>query len=178
MVRRRFGHLPARSGLVLLVLTSAIGCDQATKDFASQTLKAAPPISLLGDVVRFQYAENTGAIMSFGADLPPAVRTWLFTAGVGLFLAALLVYALAKSELGRASVAGLSLVLGGGVGNLIDRVMNAGAVVDFVTIGWGWFRTAIFNMADLLIFVGAGLLLWEAYRKGGQPRLRRGETRA
>lgn len=150
--------------LISLVLTFAISCDQATKSIATQSLKGSTPVSLWGDSVRFQYTENTGAVFGIGSKLSPVIRIWLFTAAIGLFLAGLLVYVASARRLSGLNILALSLVLGGGLGNLLDRILNDGAVVDFVTVGVGRFRTAIFNFADLLVFVGIGLILWQSYR--------------
>ena len=154
--------LAKRCGWIGATLVSVIGCDQVTKDFATETLKSAPPISLWGNFIRFQYAENHGAMLSFGAGLSPGLRTVAFTLGVGAFLAAVLGYLLLKRGLKVFEVVGWSLVLGGGLGNLIDRVANQGAVVDFVSVSWGYLRTGIFNLADVVIFFGIGFLLWSA----------------
>lgn len=60
-----------------------------------------------------------------------------------------------------------SLVLSGGLGNLVDRIMNDGRVIDFMNIGIGGFRTGIFNVADVCITVGVVLLVLQALQ---QPR--------
>jgi signal peptidase II len=59
-------------------------------------------------------------------------------------------------------VVALSLIIGGGVGNLIDRVFNHGAVIDFLNLGVGSLRTGIFNAADVQILTGIGLLLLQS----------------
>jgi signal peptidase II len=59
----------------------------------------------------------------------------------------------------------MSFLTGGGLGNLIDRVFNAGAVTDFVVVGVGPLRTGVFNWADVLIMAGGGLLLLGVARR-------------
>ena len=56
--------------LTLFVLTTCVGCDQITKRIASEKLRVVPSISFLGDTVRLQYAENTGAFLGLGHTLP------------------------------------------------------------------------------------------------------------
>ena len=55
-------------------------------------------------------------------------------------------------------------MIGGGVGNWIDRVLHAGVVTDFVRIGLGPLRTGIFNVADVAVMAGAGILIWMMWR--------------
>jgi signal peptidase II len=140
--------------LTALAFLALIGCDRATKALARDTLASSPPISLLGGAVRFQYAENPGAFLSLGASLSPQ---WRFLLGVvfsGAALAVLAVFALRSAQLSTAQRLGLCLVVAGGLGNLIDRLINDGRVVDFVSVGIGPLRTGIFNVADMAITAG------------------------
>ena len=64
----------------------------------------------------------------------------------------------------------MALVVGGGLGNLVDRVMREGAVVDFLNVGIGPVRTGIFNMADVFIVAGVSfLVLWSLLARDEQP---------
>ena len=144
-------------GAILAV--SLVG-DQLTKRIAISELKWAPARSFFHDVFRLQYAENRGALLSLGAELPPAMRFWLLTAGVGVLLLFLLGYTLTHQNLSRLQVVGLALILGGGASNLLDRIMDGGVVVDFMNLGLGpTLRTGIFNVADLAIVAGVIVLL-------------------
>lgn len=159
----------SRLGLPLILVLSCVGCDQATKKVAEATLANAPPLSLADGIVRFQLITNRGGFLSLGAELPEPVRTVLFTFGAPLVLAGLLLYQLAAVELSRAQVAGFALLLGGGIGNLIDRVLNDGGVTDFVSIGIGPLRTGIFNIADVAIMGGVALALWSMRPTAPRP---------
>ena len=97
--------------------------------------------------------------MSLGALMPARWRTAAFTVGAGVGLAAILFYALLAARAGFAQVLGLSLVCGGGVGNLIDRVARDGLVRDFLNVGVGPLRTGIFNLADVALMAGCVLLM-------------------
>lgn len=145
-----------RAGLMLMFL-SCVGCDQATKILAKTHLPSRPPYVLLNGAVRIQYAENTGAFLSLGAELPEHARFLLFVVLVGSILVAGLAFAFSSRHLGLVQKFGLILAVGGGIGNLIDRIAH-GAVVDFVSLGIGPLRTGIFNLADVAIT--AGLLLF------------------
>ena len=54
----------------------------------------------------------------------------------------------------------IALVIGGGLGNLIDRIVHDGRVVDFMQVGFPWLRTGVFNVADMAIMAGVGLMLF------------------
>jgi signal peptidase II len=153
-----------RLSLVLVIIVGCVGCDRATKHIARQTLSSSPPISLLGDSVRFEYVENSGAFLGLGSNLPSIARVILFVilSGAGLLVA--LGYIFRVDGLELLPTIGLSLLAGGGVGNLADRVANNGAVTDFVRLGIGPLRTGIFNMADVAIVAGVlALGLWSAF---------------
>ncbi|MBN2006998.1 MAG: signal peptidase II [Anaerolineae bacterium] len=153
--------------LVLLVLFLCVGCDQATKSVARAHLPAAQPLRLLGDTLQLQYTENLGAFLGLGSSLPAAVRFWILIVMVSASLTGTLIFILVSPHLTNVGFLGGALVVGGGFSNLLDRIHNGGAVVDFINIGVGRLRTGIFNVADLAIMLGIGLLLsqeWGAYR--------------
>lgn len=144
--------------LFLLVITTA--CDQGTKYLAQEHLIGKGRISMAGDVFRLQYSENTGAFLSMGSELPEPTRKIIFTVLVAVILGGFLVYLLRSKELNRMSVIAGGLMVGGGVGNLIDRIFNNGAVVDFLNLGIGSLRTGIFNIADMAIMAGLFLFIF------------------
>ncbi|MBN2500718.1 MAG: signal peptidase II [Anaerolineales bacterium] len=146
--------------LIGVVLFSCVGCDQVTKSIAAQQLPVAEPIRLLGDTVRLQYTSNTGGFLGLGASLPQPVRFGVFSVMTAVILAGALWYAWASTEIEHpAIVLGVALILAGGIGNLIDRLVNDGHVVDFMNIGIGDLRTGVFNVADVAIMAGPALLL-------------------
>ncbi len=153
--RTRDARRTARLLLIGLILVSCIGCDRVTKAIAQATLVDAPPRSLLNGMVTLTYAENPGAFLGLGARLPERARIALGIASTVLVLAmgiALLVRAHAVSV---PLLIGVSLLTGGGIGNLIDRSMNGGRVVDFMVFRVGPLRTGILNVADIAITAGA-----------------------
>jgi signal peptidase II len=144
---------------IMTVLVLCVGCDQIFKQVARVFLSASPPLSFVGDFIRLQYAENSGIMLSIGAELSHEVRFWIFTVGVGVMLILMLVYIFRVRVMERAEAIAWSLVLSGGLGNLIDRVMRDGVVIDYVSVGIGVIRTAVFNLADALVFAGVIFLL-------------------
>lgn len=133
--------------------------DQLSKFWAVSALKGGPRYSYLGDSIRILYAENTGAFLGLGNSLPDTWRFWIFTAFVGLFLVGLLAFMLISKDMDTPSLIALTLIFTGGFSNFIDRAVNNGAVVDFLNMGFGGLRTGIFNIADVYIMVGAGLVI-------------------
>jgi signal peptidase II len=136
-----------------------VGCDQLAKRVASHALADASTVSLLGDTVRLELVRNPGAFLSLGSELPEAVRHAAFVLFVPLVLALVCALALRAGIPSRSTLAGLALLAGGGLGNWLDRLLQDGAVTDFVSLGFGPLRTGIFNLADLCIIVGAALFV-------------------
>ena len=145
--------------LISLILLTSIGCDQVSKNIAKNSLESSPPLSYMGETFRLQYAENTGAFLSLGSSLSKTTRTLLFTFLSGGLLIALFFYTIKNPDLQRKHILALSLILGGGASNMLDRIFNDGKVIDFMNMGIGSLRTGIFNMADVLIMTGMGFVL-------------------
>ena len=154
----------------MTVLALSIGCDQLLKQVARTFLQYSPPISFLNDIARLQYAENRGIMLSIGASLSPEMRFWIFIVAVGLLLMAMLAYILWSPEMDRTQTVAWALIVSGGLGNLIDRITKNGAVIDFISIGFGVIRTAVFNLADALVFAGLFLLLIHRHRNNGSSK--------
>lgn len=147
---------------LLAVIILTIGCDQVSKRVATVHLVDAPRMSYFNDAFRLEYAENPGAFLSLGADLPPWARTALFTVGTAIVLAVGII-SLFTHTWSRLAVIGICLYLAGGASNLADRLVD-GHVVDFLNIGVGPLRTGIFNVADMAVMSGVLLFLVGHYR--------------
>jgi signal peptidase II len=149
--------------LAIVLMLTTIGCDRVTKHLATTRLAGNSARSYLSGTVRLEYAENPGAFLSFGENLPSWARTGLLTVGATLGLAAV---AIAAFKLRRRSTAfiGAILFIAGGASNLIDRITR-GSVVDFVNVGVSSLRTGIFNVADVALMVGVGLIVLGLNRK-------------
>jgi signal peptidase II len=158
-------RLPSKITTIVTVLALSIGCDQVLKKVAGSFLRDFPPISLFNDFVHLQYAENKGIMLSIGASFSAETRFWIFIVAVGLMLMAMLAYVLWSREMDRMQIVAWALVVSGGIGNLIDRITRDGAVIDFISIGFGVVRTGVFNLADALVFAGVFLLLIHSGKK-------------
>lgn len=153
----------ANAVVFVSVLLVCLGCDQATKSFARETLADRGTISLAADTVRFDLALNPGGFMSLGARLPEPVRQLAFVAIVPLLLLATCLMVIRAGLSSRVEWAALALLASGGIGNWLDRVLQSGVVTDFVSLGFGSLRTGIFNVADVAVMAGAALLLSKAW---------------
>jgi signal peptidase II len=156
-------------GLIVFIVLACIGCDQAAKHAARQRLEGRGTVSLAGGVVMLRYVENTGAFLSLGAGLPRPLRMAVFVALPIVALAGMIVYVARRREPPWAVIAGLAFIVGGGCGNLIDRLLRDGRVGDFLMVGVGFLHTGIFNLADLSVLAGCALLLLGSKKKPPRP---------
>ncbi len=150
-----------------LVLTAIIIlADQVTKAFVVANVQRIEfsgfTIEVLGDFLRIIHTRNLGIAFSVGRGLPDGVRRIVFTIVPAIVLAGLLAYYVrvdAFTRLQRWAVAG---IIGGGLGNLIDRIFRSEGVVDFVDVKFygifGLDRWPTFNVADATVVV-CGILL-------------------
>jgi signal peptidase II len=141
--------------------------DQVTKFAIQGALVQGQSIDVLPPVVTLVLAYNPGAAFSFLASGSGWQR--YFFVVIALIATALIIYMMARHRTDRFLCFAFALVLGGAVGNLIDRVL-AGAVVDFVLVRWpGGPRLfdpwPAFNLADSCITIGAALLIWDSFRR-------------
>lgn len=130
--------------------------DCATKRAVEHALTIGRPEPVIGDVVRFTLSYNTDAAM--GIRLGGGSRTLLAM----LSAAALVVLGVLYRRTGpgdRRRAVGVALIVGGAVGNLVDRVRSTAGVVDFIDVGVANVRFWTFNVADVGITAGALLLL-------------------
>lgn len=147
--------------------------DQLTKFLAQEYLlprrtSGEGPIEFLGGFVKFTYAENTGAAFSIGSGI-----TWIFT--LIAFVVVFVIFRYARRLASLPWALALGGLLGGSLGNLIDRMFRApgpfqGFVVDFIQLPY-W---AIFNIADMSIVIsgiGIAILLFRGIPIDGKPEL-------
>ena len=138
----------------IIVLTILL--DQGTKVLARRTLMNDAPRHYAG-VLTLLYTENPGAFLSLGSSLPANVRHVVFDGlvSIGLLAAAFALFS-GRMESGRESLA-IALIIGGGAGNLIDRLRFGGRVTDFIYLEAGPLHTGVFNIGDMAI---TGAVIW------------------
>jgi len=141
--------------------------DQITKIVLRRALSPGQSIDVLPPVLSLVLAYNSGAAFSFLASGSGWQR--YFFVAIALVASALIIYMMSKHRSDRFLCFSLALVLGGAIGNLIDRVCY-GAVVDFVLVRWPGGPRLLdpwpaFNLADSCITIGAVLLIWDSFRR-------------
>lgn len=144
--------------VIMLILISNISCDQVSKSIVRKSVEYHERIGLIDPYVTLTKVENTGAFLSMGNSLPDFLKTMLLIILPLLALAFGLLFLLIKTEIPKNMLLGLCFVIGGGIGNIYDRIMF-GSVTDFLHIDFVLFQTGIFNMADVSIMVGYFLIL-------------------
>ena len=145
--------------LVLLLLISAnIGCDQVSKSVVRQKLDYHERISVVQDNVVLTKVENSGAFLSLGDTLPPVTKQiFLFLLpSAALFI--MLFWLMLHIDMQKRMLFALSCIIGGGAGNMYDRIVY-GSVTDFLYIHYDFFKTGIFNAADVSIMFGTFFLI-------------------
>lgn len=157
-------------GLLLAVVPAVVALDQATKALAARSMHGKPSITLIEGHFKLTYVRNHGAAWSIFSDAPAAIRVPLFIA-VSLCAMACILYAYRRLGPGeRLLRTGLALILGGAIGNFIDRLRN-GYVVDFIAWSWHDLQWPRFNVADAAISGGIVVMLWAvvALRRRERP---------
>lgn len=141
----------------LAAFVLAVALDGLAKTLAENSLEFANPAPLLGNFFRLTLGYNTGVAFGLFANggAWPLVVTGLIIAA----LAAWLVQVIRSGELSSIAGWAVGMILGGAVGNFIDRLPD-GRVTDFLDFGLGSARWPTFNLADSFIVVGAAMLLW------------------
>jgi signal peptidase II len=151
-----------RFSIIAFVLLN-IGCDQISKNIVRRNVEPKEYIQLVGDNLILTNVENTGAMLGFGQGFSPNLKLILLQGLPSIVLLILLVRTLQKTNLNRWMVLAFAFVIGGGIGNLIDRIAY-GSVTDFFQLKLGMFKTGIFNMADISVTTGVLLLLFLTIR--------------
>lgn len=142
--------------IAILCMIFIIFADQLTKWLCVALLEGTQSVYLIPDVLRLTYVENRGAAFGMLDE-----HRWVFLLLSTVAIIGLFIFLAKKPPESRLAWAGFTLVIGGGVGNMIDRVM-LGYVIDFIDFCafpnlWKW----VFNIADACVCVGVGILmLW------------------
>jgi signal peptidase II len=152
-------------GAIVLVF---VAVDRVTKGLAQHTLSQSEHRSLAGGVLTLTYAENYGAFLGLGSSLPSSVRFALSLLANAVIIAWGLVMIVRTASIGLYRLICVALLVGGGIGNLIDRLQNDGAVIDFMILRVGPLQTGVFNVADIAITGGALALATLAFCEARQ----------
>ena len=132
--------------------------DRITKHLAVKYLATREPIRLLNNLIVFRYAENTGAFLSMGTNWNVYIKyTVLLIIPIIICIAGIVHLMFREDKMYRVII--ISCIIGGGIGNLADRLFNEFKVIDFINVGIGNIRTGILNIADLSVTFGCIILM-------------------
>lgn len=161
----KLGYLAIAGGVFLI--------DQATKGWAVKTLRFGEDMSVISGFLNFAYAQNTGIAFSMLDDQGSTGRWGLSI--VAIIAATLVLYFFWRTPRSDDRIMGaLALLLAGIAGNVTDR-LRLGFVVDFIDVQFGSWHYPTFNVADMAIVAGAGLLIIDMVLS---KRKEKAETRA
>ncbi|HUY20219.1 MAG TPA: signal peptidase II [Candidatus Binataceae bacterium] len=147
--------------LMLATVTAPVLiADQASKLYVASHLQLYRSIPIVPHLFDLTYTLNPGAAFSLFVSLPPEVRSGLLFTITAIAIVVLIVLLGQARELSWGSV-GFALILGGALGNLIDRVVR-GRVIDFIRLHYYGWSYPVFNLADSAITIGVAILLFEA----------------
>ncbi|MFQ5533007.1 MAG: signal peptidase II [Candidatus Methylomirabilales bacterium] len=134
--------------------------DQVSKFCVQRTLQLGQVIPVIPSFFNLTYVLNPGAAFGFLSDAPAALRGPFFT-GISILAAVFIIYyRSAHRQMNLLSSLALSLILGGALGNLVDR-FRLGMVVDFLDFYYAGYHWPAFNVADSAITVGVALMVFE-----------------
>jgi signal peptidase II len=147
---------------LFVALTGAVAwivVDQLTKALFKQVLTPGDVKSFFFGTLLLVPIYNHGAFLSLGAGMSDAIRSVVFTYGVAIIMVVLFVWLIRSTTARSREAIAVACILGGGLGNLLDRCIYNGRVFDFLNLGIGSLRTGIFNVADMAIMLGMALLV-------------------
>lgn len=134
--------------------------DQISKLYVQATLRLGQVVPVISSFFNLTYVLNPGAAFGFLSGAPAALRQPLFTA-ISIFAVLFIIYYRARHRQMRLLPSvGLACILGGAVGNLLDR-LRLGMVVDFLDFYYGAYHWPAFNVADSAITIGVALMIFE-----------------
>lgn len=150
--------------IIFVILFTNISCDQVSKKIVRQEIDYKEQIQVINNHFTLIRVENTGAFLSVGSSLSNPLKFILLSLfpllaiGFGIF------YLSTNNNVSKAALIGFCFVIGGGIGNIFDRMVY-GSVTDFLYLKWGMLHTGIFNLADVSIIVGTGIILAFSFLK-------------
>tara|TARA_B100000482_G_C12458489_1_gene239919 strand:+ start:192 stop:680 length:489 start_codon:yes stop_codon:yes gene_type:complete len=153
-----------RYSLITLIVGLSIAFDQLSKIWVRNNFESYIEKSIIGDVFTLIKVENTGAFLGMGSELSEIPRILLLIVLPIIVLISITLYTYLEKTLDQTSIIGFSLIIGGGIANIFDRIVY-GSVTDFLYIYLGGiFKTGIFNIADVSVTTGMILILISSFK--------------
>jgi len=148
--------------IAVLIIISNISCDQITKNIVRQKIEYKTQINVISNNVILTKVENTGAFLSLGDSISRPVYKLIMILLPLILLGYALFYLMKRDNLSAILIVGISFLIGGGLGNIIDRILY-GSVTDFLYFDFVLFHTGIVNMADISVTIGFFIILYGFY---------------
>ncbi len=151
--------------LITMLVFLSIAFDQISKIWVRNNFESYSEKSIIGHVFTLIKVENTGAFLGMGSELSEIPRILLLIILPVIVLISITLYTYIDKSLDKLSIIGFSLIIGGGIANIFDRIVF-GSVTDFLYINLGGiFKTGIFNIADLSVTTGMILILISSFKR-------------
>jgi len=151
--------------LITILVFLSIALDQISKIWVRNNFENYSEKSIIGDVFTLIKVENTGAFLGMGSELSEIPRILLLIILPVIVLISITLYTFIDKSLDKLSIIGFSLIIGGGIANIFDRIAF-GSVTDFLYINLGGiFKTGIFNIADLSVTTGMIIILISSFKR-------------
>jgi signal peptidase II len=150
-----------KTRMVLLVVGTILVLDQVTKLLVERSMVPYQSEPVIASFFHLTYVRNTGAAFGLLAQAPDWFRQPFFFIATAVAIVALGLFLRHTAETDRLTILAVAAILGGAVGNLIDR-LRYGYVIDFLDFHWRGYHWPAFNVADSCITLGVLGLLWSA----------------
>ena len=149
---------------ITILITLSFLLDQLCKFLIRQNIDQYSELKLIGDYFILTNVENSGAFLGMGSGFSPIMKSVFLIILPIIVLISIIVYVYRDKEIDKLSLIGFSIIIGGGIGNIFDRIIY-GSVTDFLFIDLGGiFKTGIFNIADLAVTTGMILILLMSFK--------------
>ena len=153
-----------RSISISIIIALSIFLDQISKILIRKNVEQYSDIKLIGEYFILTNVENSGAFLGMGSGFSPIMKSVFLIILPIIVLISIIIYVYRDKEIDKISLIGFSIIIGGGIGNIFDRIIY-GSVTDFLFIDLGGiFKTGIFNIADLAVTTGMILILLMSFK--------------
>ena len=149
---------------ISIIIALNIFLDQISKILIRNNVEQYSDIKLIGEYFILTNVENSGAFLGMGSGFSPIMKSVFLIILPIIVLISIIIYVYRDKEIDKISLIGFSIIIGGGIGNIFDRIIY-GSVTDFLFIDLGGiFKTGIFNIADLAVTTGMILILLMSFK--------------
>ena len=149
---------------ISIIIALSIFLDQISKILIRNNVEQYSDIKLIGEYFILTNVENSGAFLGMGSGFSPIMKSVFLIILPIIVLISIIIFVYRDKEIDKISLIGFSIIIGGGIGNIFDRIIY-GSVTDFLFIDLGGiFKTGIFNIADLAVTTGMILILLMSFK--------------